>query len=68
MIFRQSLSDPTNDIKNSARGLDMGNQSSGPKKRPEIGITGTLTRHTYGGNNGPSLRLPIPDDEELEKR
>ena len=44
----------------------MGNQASGPKKRPEI-TAGTLTRH--GGNSGTSgLRLPIPNDEELEKR
>ena len=47
----------------------MGNQASGPKKRPEIGITGTLTRSAYGGNSGTSsVRLPIPGDEELEKR
>ena len=44
----------------------MGNQASGPKRRPEI-TTGTLTRS--GGNSGTNgLRLPIPNDDELEKR
>ena len=55
-----------NSITDSAKSLEMGNQASGPKKRPEI-TAGTLTRH--GGNSGTSgLRLPIPNDEELEKR
>ena len=51
-------------------GLDMGNRSSGPKKRPEItsaAFRGTLPRPVPpSGCSG--LRLPIPDDEELEKR
>ena len=67
--FRIIASESSNDITDSAEGLSMGNQTSGPKTRPEIGITGTLTRHPYGGNSGTTaLRLPIPEDEELEKR
>jgi hypothetical protein len=66
---RLAASESNNDINSSARDIDMGNQTSGPKKRPEIGITGTLTRSAYGGNSGTSsVRIPIPNDEELEKR
>ena len=62
-------SESNNDINSTVRSINMGNQTSGPKKRPEIGITGTLSRNAYGGNNGTSsVRLPIPNDEELEKR
>ena len=51
----------------------MGNQSSGPKKRPEIENptgpqrVGNLPKASQSG--GPSgIRLPIPDDEDLERR
>ena len=44
----------------------MGNQASGPKRRPEI-TAGTLTRHGGPSSTG-GLRLPIPNDDELEKR
>ena len=47
--------------------IDMGNKASGPKKRPDIGLTGTLTRHTQPSASS-GLRLPIPNDEDLEKR
>ena len=46
----------------------MGNKSSGPKKRPEIGLTGTLTRQSYATSGPSGIRLAMPDDEELEKR
>ena len=63
------MSDASNNQSSREAGLDMGNRSSGPKKRPEItsaGIRGTLPRPVPP--SGSSLRLPIPDDEELEKR
>ena len=51
---------------NSEINVEMGNQASGPKRRPEISA-GTLTRPKGPSSTG-GLRLPIPNDDELEKR
>ena len=53
-------------IAESEISVEMGNQASGPKRRPEI-TAGTLTRHGGPSSTG-GLRLPIPNDDELEKR
>ena len=50
---------------NSEINVEMGNQASGPKRRPEISA-GTLTRPKGPSSTG-GLRLPIPNDDELEK-
>ena len=66
IIILRLNSNGENKIVNSEINVEMGNQASGPKRRPEISA-GTLTRPKGPSSTG-GLRLPIPNDDELEKR
>ena len=66
IIILRLNSNGQNNIVNSEINVEMGNQASGPKRRPEISA-GTLTRPKGPSSTG-GLRLPIPNDDELEKR